>query len=74
MRSGVLFGFAGLVDGLLARIDAELERDPDVPTPVVATGGMADTIAPLVERITAVEPDLTLDGLRLVGEKNGARP
>jgi type III pantothenate kinase len=71
MRSGILLGYADLVDGLLVRIDAELGQSAGQPTPVVATGGMAPVIAPLVDRITAVDPDLTLDGLRLVAQANG---
>ena len=75
MRSGVLYGYAGLVEGLLGRIDAELAEMAahdvgagrlDGPVPVVATGGMAGLVAPLVGRITAVEPDLILNGLRMI--------
>jgi len=87
MRSGVLYGYAGLVEGLLARIDAELgvmaERgagtnrggtiySATAPVPVIATGGMAGLVAPLVPRITAVEPDLILDGLRIILALNPA--
>lgn len=71
MRSGVLYGFAGLVGGLLARIDAELAcLGVREPAPVVATGGRSALIAPLVPRIGVIEPDLTLDGLRLILEMN----
>jgi type III pantothenate kinase len=66
MRSGILYGYAGLVDGLLTRMEAELSARPAV----VATGGHAAALAPLVTRFDAVEPDLTLDGLRRIGELN----
>jgi type III pantothenate kinase len=71
MRSGVLYGFAGLVAGMLGRTDAELAgMGVASRAPAVATGGMSRLIAPLVPRITAVVPDLTLDGLRLLFELN----
>jgi type III pantothenate kinase len=66
MRSGVLYGYAGLVAGLLTRMESELSRRPAV----VATGGMAAIMAPFVPRIDAVDPDLTLDGLRQLAELN----
>lgn len=66
MRSGILYGCASLVEGLLARFDLELAATP----PVVATGGMAPAMAPLVKRVSTVEPFLTLDGLRLIAERN----
>ncbi len=67
MRSGVLYGYAGIVEGVLGRIDAELGPTPTgTRPPVVATGGMAAHVAPLVGRFTAIVPDLILDGLRLV--------
>lgn len=72
MRSGVVYGHADLVAGLLARFDDELGIDDPSRMPVVATGGLAQVIAPLVDRIACVEPDLTLDGLRVVAETNGA--
>lgn len=69
MRSGVVYGFAGLVSGLLRRIDDELAAlGVSGCAPVVATGGRSRMIAPLVSRIGSVLPDLTLDGLRLILE------
>ena len=62
LRSGIVFGYVGLVEGLLARIIAELPASPHV----VATGGLAPTIAPLAKGIERVDEDLTLDGLRLL--------
>jgi type III pantothenate kinase len=70
MRSGVLYGYAGLVEGLLSRIDVELGQDAGAPAKVVATGGMCRLVAPMVDRFDAVVPGLTLDGLRLVSEMN----
>jgi type III pantothenate kinase len=74
MRSGVVYGYADLVAGLLRRFDDEMGIEDPRRMPVVATGGMARVIAPLVERIGAVDPDLTLNGLRLVAEVNGVYP
>lgn len=72
MRSGVVYGHADLVAGLLARFDEEMGIDDPSRMPVVATGGLAPVIAPLVDRIDCVVPDLTLDGLRIVAQMNGA--
>jgi len=65
LRSGIVFGYVGLVEGLLARLEDELK--PASPR-VVATGGLAATIAPLAKGIERVDDDLTLDGLRLLWE------
>jgi type III pantothenate kinase len=67
MQSGALYGFAGQVDGLCRRIQAELG-----PCTVVATGGLSGLITPLSETIEHEQPWLTLHGLRLVYEKNAA--
>src|SRR5438094_1786120 len=66
LRSGIVFGYVGLVEGLLARIRAELPGTPHV----IATGGLAPTIAPLAKGIETVDEDLTLEGLRLLYEMN----
>lgn len=66
LRSGIVFGYVGLVEGLLARIVAELPRTPRV----IATGGLATTIAPLARGIEKVDEDLTLEGLRMLYELN----
>lgn len=63
IRSGVLFGNADAVDGMINRIRAEWP-EPIIPT-VIATGGLASLIAPLTARIDVVKPELTLFGLRL---------
>jgi len=66
LQSGLIYGFAGLVEGLCTRIKAELGGD----VKVVATGGLARLIADEVTCIDAVKPELTLLGLRIIYEKN----
>jgi type III pantothenate kinase len=64
LQSGLVYGFAGQVDGIVRRIRAELGAE----APAVATGGLADLVAPHSETIERVDPFLTLEGLRLVWE------
>ncbi len=66
LQSGALYGFAGQVDGILHRIIAEIGP----VKAVVATGGLAPLVVEESSTITHHEPDLTLEGLRLVFEKN----
>lgn len=66
VQAGLLWGGATMVDGLVRRIWAELGRE----TAVIATGGLAERMAPLCETITEVDADLTLKGLRMVWERN----
>jgi type III pantothenate kinase len=65
IQSGMMFGYAGLVEGLIARIDAELGEQ----TFVVATGGFGRTFLEHCPRISEYVSDLTLDGLRLVWDR-----
>ena len=67
LQSGLVYGFAGQVDGIVAAIRGELES-PDAP--VVATGGLAELVATKSSTIGQVDPYLTLEGLRLVWELN----
>jgi type III pantothenate kinase len=66
IQSGLYFGYAGLVEGIIARIRAELQE----PARAVATGGLAETLAAAIPSIEAVDPVLTLTGLRLIWERN----
>lgn len=68
MQSGVYWGYVGLVEGLITRINAEYGG----PLRVVATGGLAPLFSEGTTMIEAIEPDLTLDGLRLLAERNAA--
>ena len=69
LQSGLVYGFAGQVDAIVERIRAELGA---LGAPVIATGGLAELIAPHSQTITAVDPELTLEGLRLVWDRNRA--
>ncbi|WP_441289233.1 type III pantothenate kinase [Sorangium sp. KYC3313] len=69
MQSGIVYGYAGLVDGLVGR----LRRELGYPCRVLATGGLAQLIAPQTETIEEVDDDLTLSGLRLIYERNAER-
>jgi type III pantothenate kinase len=66
MQSGLLFGYVGLVEGMVSRF--RLELGPDMK--VIATGGLAEIIASETEVIQVIAPWLTLDGLRLIWEMN----
>lgn len=66
MQSGIVYGYAGLVDGLVKRIEKELPY----PCRVIATGGLARLIGPHTEVIEHIDDDLTLTGLRLIYERN----
>jgi type III pantothenate kinase len=69
LQSGILYGFAGQVDGLVERIAAEICDDPDQVT-VIATGGLAPVVLADATSIDVHEPWLTLIGLRLIYERN----
>lgn len=66
IQSGIIYGYSGLVDSLVDRIASELGTDPYV----VATGGLAGVVSSESRRIREVLPDLTLEGLRLLYERN----
>ena len=68
MQSGVYWGYVGLIEGLIARIKAEYGG----PMKVVATGGLAPLFSEGTMVIGHIEPDLTLDGLCLLAERNPA--
>jgi type III pantothenate kinase len=65
IQSGVIFGFAGLIDGVVRRIEDELDQ-----VQLLATGGLAAVIVPFTETIDEVDEMLTLKGLRLIHERN----
>jgi type III pantothenate kinase len=65
IQSGVVFGFAGLIDGVVRRIEEELGD-----ATMLATGGLAAAIVPFTETIDEVDEMLTLKGLRLIHERN----
>lgn len=66
MQSGIIYGFVGLVEGIINRIQLELEEKARV----IATGGLADVIARETGAIHQVEEKLTLEGLRIIYELN----
>ncbi|GMW03475.1 MAG: type III pantothenate kinase [Candidatus Hydrogenedentota bacterium] len=66
IRSGITYGYADLVDGLIARMSQEMGAKPTT----IATGGFAELISSIASRIDHVDPYLTLKGLRLIFYKN----
>ena len=64
IKSGIIFGYAGLVDGIVRRMKTEMGTDPKV----IATGGLAELLFDVSETIEAVEPALTLEGLRVIAD------
>jgi type III pantothenate kinase len=66
MQSGLVYGHAGLVDGIVERLVAEIGGEPAI----VATGGLASTIVPHCRTVSTVDANLTLDGLRMIYDMN----
>jgi type III pantothenate kinase len=66
LQSGLVYGFAGQVDAIVTRIRGELGAEARA----VATGGLADLIAPHTRTVETVDPFLTLEGLRLIWAQN----
>lgn len=66
MQSGIFWGYVGMVEGLVARIQAEFEGK----LKVIGTGGLAPLLAEGTTVIERIDPDLTLDGLRMLAERN----
>lgn len=72
MQSGVIYGFAGQVDEVVARLKEELGAAAD-GMKVIATGDMAELVAPETSVIETIDPYLNLEGLRIIYERNTAR-
>jgi type III pantothenate kinase len=66
IQSGILFGYVGMVEGIINRFRAEMPGPPEI----IATGGQAEVLAPLTDYFTEIDPWLNLEGLRLVSELN----
>ena len=66
IRSGVIYGYAAQVDGIVGRLVREMDGEPDV----IATGGLAGSIAPYCDAIEEIDDLLTLRGLKLLYERN----
>ncbi|WP_419662546.1 CoaX: type III pantothenate kinase [Desulfosarcina variabilis str. Montpellier] len=64
IKSGIIFGYAGLVDGIVTRIKAQMEIDPMV----LATGGLAPLMSNVANLIDKVDGSLTLEGLRIISD------
>ncbi|MDR2007279.1 MAG: type III pantothenate kinase [Acidaminococcales bacterium] len=70
MQAGIIYGYVGLIDGIVKRMKEELDQ----PAHVIATGGLAALMASEAASINALEPFLTLDGLRIIHKRNLPAP
>ncbi len=66
MQAGIMYGYAGLIDGIVDRMKAEAREEATV----IATGGLAHVIAPETRNIEVVDDMLTLEGLRIIYDRN----
>jgi type III pantothenate kinase len=66
IQAGLFYGYGGLVDGIVNRMKAELAGDPTV----FATGGLAVLLSDVAQTIDRIDPNLTLEGLRIIFERN----
>jgi type III pantothenate kinase len=66
IKAGIIYGYAGLVDGIVKRMKAEMGSSPKV----IATGGLAELICSVSDTIEAIEPDLTLYGLQIISDNH----
>ncbi len=70
LQSGVIHGTAAMTDGLIERLEADL----GFPCQVIATGGLASLVAKHTRKVQNVDPNLTLEGLRILHERNASGP
>ena len=63
LKSGIIYGYAGLVDGMVRRMIKETDSTPKI----IATGGLSKVMYHVAETIEIIDPDLTLEGLRIIG-------
>ncbi len=65
IKSGIIYGYAGLVDGMVARLKEEMGTDPRI----IATGGLSVLMSNVAKTIDTVDPNLTLEGLLIISEE-----